>query len=81
MENKLDKLKTVVVSLRLGVHDYRTIQGMARNEVRSFNNQIRFILGNYIKSVGLQSDVFDDIQDEKPVRVDYNAKNDEQEDF
>lgn len=68
-----NKLKTVVVSLRLGVHDYKILQGMARNEVRSFNNQIRFILGNYIKSVGLQSDVFDDIEDEKPVRVDYNT--------
>ncbi len=68
-----NKLKTVVVSLRLGVHDYKILQGMARNEVRSFNNQIRFILANYIKSVGLQSDVFDDIEDEKPVRVDYNA--------
>ena len=72
-----NKLKTVVVTLRLGVNDYKTIKGMARNEVRSFNSQVSFILGNYIKSIGLQSDVFDDIEDEKPVRVDYNVNTDD----
>lgn len=72
-----NKLKTVVVTLRLGVNDYKTIKGMARNEVRSFNSQVNFILGNYIKSIGLQSDVFDDIEDEKPVRVDYNVNTDD----
>lgn len=73
-----NKLKTIAVSLRLGVHDYKTIQGMAKNEARSVNSQIRYILGNYIKSIGLQSDVFDDIEDEKPVRVDYNINRDEE---
>lgn len=69
-----NKLKTVVVSLRLGVHDYKTIQGMAKSEVRSFNNQVRYIIGNYIKSTGLKSDVFDKMEDEKPIIVNYNRK-------
>lgn len=76
-----NKLKTVIVSLRLGTHDYKIIQGMAKNEVRSFNNQIRFILGKYIKSVGLESDVFDVIEDEKPIRVDNNVNTNNEDMF
>jgi hypothetical protein len=68
----------IPITLRLGKHDYELICGFAKNEARSVNGQIRYILGNYIKSVGLQSDVFDDIEDEKPIRVDYNINRGEE---
>ncbi len=48
MENKLDKLKTVVVSVRLDTEDYRIVAAQAKKEMRSFNNQIRYIVRQYI---------------------------------
>lgn len=54
MENKLDKLKTVVVSVRLDSEDYKIVAAQAQKEMRSFNNQIRYIVRNHIENNGLK---------------------------
>jgi hypothetical protein len=58
MENKLNKLKTVIVTIRLDTNDYKIISGFAKKNLRSFNNQMRYVVGKYIMDQGLKSSAF-----------------------
>lgn len=57
MENKM---KMINVSLRIAEHDYDIITDWAKKDARSFNGQIRYMLGKYIELNGGKSTLFGD---------------------
>ena len=57
MENKV---KMINVSLRIDEHDYDVIKERAIKDARSFNMQVRYMLGKYIELTGDKSAVFGD---------------------
>lgn len=55
------KVKMLNVSLRLDEHDYDVIKERATKDARSFNMQVRYMLGKYIELTGDKSAVFGDV--------------------
>ena len=58
MENKM---KMINVSLRIDEHDYDIITEWAKKDARSFNMQVRYMLGKYIELNGHRSALFGDV--------------------
>ena len=56
-----NRMKMLSVSLRLDEHDYDVITEWARKDARSFNMQVRYMLGKYIELNGGRSAVFGDV--------------------
>jgi hypothetical protein len=65
LDKKLDKLKTVVVSVRLDTDDYKIVAAQAQKDLRSFNNQIRYIVRNYIEDNRLKFAHFKNVKDDE----------------
>ena len=61
----IDAIKMVNVSLRIDEHDYDIITEWAKKDARSFNGQVRYMLGKYIELNGGRSAVFSDVRDNK----------------
>ena len=61
MENKM---KMLSVSLRIDEHDYDVITEWAKKDARSFNMQVRYMLGKYIELNGRKSALFGDVNKE-----------------
>lgn len=61
----IDAIKMINVSLRIAEHDYKIITEMAKADVRSFNSQVRYMLGKYIQLNGGNSTLFGDVSDNK----------------
>lgn len=55
-----NKAKMLSVSLRIDEHDYDVITEWARKDARSFNMQVRYMLGKYIELNGRKSALFGD---------------------
>lgn len=49
------------VSIRIDEHDYDVIKERATKDARSFNMQVRYMLGKYIELTGDKSAVFGDV--------------------
>ena len=57
-------MKMLSVSLRIDEHDYDVITEWARKDARSFNMQVRYMLGKYIVLNGGRSALFGDVNKE-----------------
>lgn len=57
----IDAIKMINVSLRLDEHDYDIITEWAKKDARSFNGQVRYMLGKYIELNGRRSALFGDV--------------------
>lgn len=57
----IDAIKMISVSLRIDEHDYDVITEWAKKDARSFNGQVRYMLGKYIELNGGRSAVFGDV--------------------
>lgn len=61
----IDAIKMTSVSLRIDEHDYDIITEWAKKDARSFNGQVRYMLGKYIELNGRKSALFGDPIKEK----------------
>lgn len=57
-------MKMLNVSLRIDEHDYDIITEWAKKDARSFNMQVRYMLGKYIELNGRKSALFGDVNKE-----------------
>lgn len=57
-------MKMLSVSLRIDEHDYDVITEWAKKDARSFNMQVRYMLGKYIELNGRKSALFGDVNKE-----------------
>lgn len=60
----IDAIKMISVSLRIDEHDYDIITEWAKKDARSFNGQVRYMLGKYIELNGRRSALFGDVNKE-----------------
>lgn len=60
----IDAIKMTSVSLRIDEHDYDIITEWAKKDARSFNGQVRYMLGKYIELNGGRSALFGDVNKE-----------------